>query len=198
VRLSLTPVQRRIAERLQAANALLAERDLPPEASGTTWAAVSVILAPEPDAVLLIHRAEREGDPWSGHVGLPGGRQDPGDLDLAATAIRETAEEVGWRLPPDRVLGPLEDVRPRTPSPVPIFIRPYVFAVDTRPPLTLNDEVAQAFWVPLDQLRHPETYRPSVLRVRGVERAFPAYHVAGHVVWGLTERILTSLLTIAD
>ena len=39
--------------------------------------------------LLLIRRAERDGDPWSGHMALPGGHQHPSDEDMLATAIRE-------------------------------------------------------------------------------------------------------------
>ena len=62
------------------------------------WAAVAIILTPQPDSILLIRRADRSGDPWSGHMALPGGRREPSDSDLAATAIREVAEEVGIQL----------------------------------------------------------------------------------------------------
>lgn len=48
----------------------------------------------EPEA-LFIKRAARKGDRWQGHVALPGGRRDPEDADDQATAVRETAEEVG-------------------------------------------------------------------------------------------------------
>jgi len=65
------------------------------------WAAVAIILTPQPDSILLIRRADRSGDPWSGHMALPGGRREAGDSDLAGTAIRETAEEVGIRLRPE-------------------------------------------------------------------------------------------------
>jgi 8-oxo-dGTP pyrophosphatase MutT (NUDIX family) len=60
-------------------------------------AAVAVTLAPGPEEleVLLIRRAEHEGDPWSGHMAFPGGHHDPTDPTLAATAERETLEEVG-------------------------------------------------------------------------------------------------------
>ena len=61
------------------------------------WAAVAIILTPQPDSILLIRRADRSGDPWSGHMALPGGRREAGDSDLAGTAIRETVEEVGIR-----------------------------------------------------------------------------------------------------
>src|SRR5512138_157863 len=85
----------RLRERL-AARAVLPEDDDP----ALRWAAVAVVLVPSPDAVLLIRRAERPGDPWSGHMALPGGRRESGDADLVATAIREAAEELGLALTP--------------------------------------------------------------------------------------------------
>ena len=45
--------------------------------------------------LLVIQRAEKAGDPWSGHMALPGGRREPGDRDAYDTARRETLEEVG-------------------------------------------------------------------------------------------------------
>jgi 8-oxo-dGTP pyrophosphatase MutT (NUDIX family) len=158
------------------------------------WAAVAVILSPDPDSVLLIRRAEREGDPWSGHMALPGGRQDPAEPDLVATAIRETAEEVGLLLGPEWLIGSLDDVVPRTPVLPPIAVRPYVFALDHRPALILNPEVAAARWVPLDQLLHPDARQTVQLEIRGENREFPAYQLDESIVWGLTERIVTGLL----
>ena len=51
----------------------------------------------EPE-ILLIRRADREGDPWSGHIAFPGGRVDPTDISTQATAERETLEEIGLDL----------------------------------------------------------------------------------------------------
>jgi ADP-ribose pyrophosphatase YjhB (NUDIX family) len=158
------------------------------------WAAVAVVLTPDPDAILLIRRAEREGDPWSGHMALPGGRKSLLDEDLLATVIRETREEVGVTLRGDQLLGCLDDVAPRTPVLPPIAIRPFVFLLPTRPALTLNPEVASSLWVNLDQLLHPETYRSVRLDIKGESREFPAYQLEDAVVWGMTERILTGLL----
>ena len=73
-------------------------------------AAVSVCLAPDPHGaatVLLIKRAEHPLDPWSGHIGLPGGRRETDDLDVLATARRETHEEVGL-LDDNELPDPLE------------------------------------------------------------------------------------------
>jgi 8-oxo-dGTP pyrophosphatase MutT (NUDIX family) len=165
-----------------------------PDAEALRWAAVAVILAPAPDAVLLIRRAERVGDPWSGHMALPGGRRDPGDDDLIITAIRETAEEVGLILSRDHLLGSLDDVVPRTPVLPPIAIRPHVFLIRERPPLTLNPEVAGAQWVDLDRLLLPGTHHPVQLQIGRESRDVAAYQLDDAIVWGMTERVLSGLL----
>ena len=155
-----------------------------------------MIVAPDPDAVLLIRRAEREGDPWSGHIGLPGGRLAPADHNLSDTALRETFEEIGWQLRAEQQLGTLPDVWPRTPLPRLIVVRPFVFAVESRVEFVLSDEVAEAFWVPLTTLRDPSIYRETMIELRGERRGFPAFHLGPHVIWGLTERILTPVLAM--
>ena len=180
----------RLRDRLAIHRALVDERSDP-----LIWAAVAVVLAPEPDALLLIRRAERVGDPWSGHMALPGGRQDPSELDLFTTAIREASEEVGLDLGRQHLLGTLDDVVPRTPVLPPIAVRPYVFALDHRPLLALNPEVAAARWVPVDLLLHPDTYNSVRLDIRGESREFPAYRLDDSIVWGMTERIVSGLLT---
>ena len=157
------------------------------------WAAVAIVLAPDPDALLLIRRAERTGDPWSGHMALPGGRHEPEDPDLLATAIRETSEEVGFALLHQDLAGSLDDVVPRTPVLPPIAVRPFVFTPATRPPVVLNPEVADARWVPLDRLLHPESRRRAQVEIHGGRREVEAYHLEDAIVWGMTERILSSL-----
>ena len=185
----LSPRLARLRQRLAGHRPVSGEGD-----ASLIWAAVAVVLVPSPDAVLLIRRAERVGDPWSGHMALPGGRRDPEAEELVATALRETFEEVGLRLDRADLLGGLDDVVPRTPVLPPIAVRPFVFGLAERPPLTLNPEVAGVRWVHLDHLLHPETYHSARLEIRGEPRDFPAYRVDESIVWGMTERILTGLL----
>ncbi|PYP12488.1 MAG: CoA pyrophosphatase [Gemmatimonadetes bacterium] len=145
--------------------------------------------------ILLIRRAERADDPWSGQIALPGGRYDCGDRDLEATAIRETREETGVDLSGAERLGVLDDLYPRTPALPPVVVRPFVFALARRSPLVPSDEVQRAFWLPLQRLTDPAVRREVTLTVQGVERTFPAYLVADDaLIWGLTERILTPFL----
>lgn len=158
------------------------------------WAAVAVILVPNPDAILLIRRAERSGDPWSGHMALPGGRRESGDSNLLDTAVRETWEEVGFELGRADLAGVLDDVIPRTPVLPPIAVRPYVFITAERPETILSAEVSTATWVPLSQLLLSETHHPVRLEVAGQTRLVEAYELPNGIVWGMTERILTCLL----
>jgi 8-oxo-dGTP pyrophosphatase MutT (NUDIX family) len=160
------------------------------------WAAVAIVLVPDPDAVLLIRRAERTGDPWSGHMALPGGRRESGDLNLLTTAIRETSEEVGFVLLPEDLAGSLDDVVPRTPVLPPIAVRPFVFTPATRPQFVLNPEVADASWVQLDRLLRPESRRRVEVEIQGGIREVEAYHLEDAIVWGMTERILSSLAVL--
>jgi len=161
--------------------------------SSLLWAAVAAILVPSPDAILLIQRAERHGDPWSGHMALPGGRREPGDTDLLATAVRETREEVGISLGSDAIAGCLEDVVPRIPTLPPIAVRPFVFLLDERPNVVLNKEVAAARWVTLDDLLKPGAYARVHLEHPAGRRVVQAYKVGQDIIWGMTERILTTL-----
>lgn len=165
------------------------------EDSSLLWAAVAAVLTPDPHAtLLLIRRAERPGDPWSGHMALPGGRRESGDEGLLATAIRETYEEVGITLRKEHLLGSLEDVIPRIPVLPPVAVRPFVFLMAGQPPLVLNSEVASASWVRLDHLLNPAAHRSLLLDIPGPNREVQAYQLGDSVVWGMTERILTSLI----
>jgi 8-oxo-dGTP pyrophosphatase MutT (NUDIX family) len=158
------------------------------------WAAVAVIAAPDPDAILLIRRSERTGDPWSGHIALPGGRHDPADRDLLETAVRETREEVGVQLGREHLIASLEPVIPRTRTLPPIAIRPFVFLLPSRPSLSLNSEVAAAAWVEVEHLLRPASHGQVELEIAGDIRVVDAYKIDHGVVWGITERILTALL----
>lgn len=166
-------------------------------AAGVPRAAVAVVLREGPAGLelLFIKRADRSDDPWSGHVALPGGREEPTDGSLEATAVRETLEETGIDLARDgAVLGVLDDLSPRA-GPLPVLVRPYVAVVRNEAPLVMSDEVAAVFWVPVETLAAPDATIESVVRVREEERRVPSFRHGDYIVWGLTERIVRQLLT---
>jgi 8-oxo-dGTP pyrophosphatase MutT (NUDIX family) len=191
-----TGIKSPLLDRLSAALAVL--QPTPADEPGAIWAAVALVVTPAPDSILLIRRAERSGDPWSGQIGLPGGRRDPKDADLLTTATREAAEEVGVLISRAACIGVLDDVAPRTPVLPPVVVRPFVFALDRRPALSLNPEVASAYWVELTQLTAPGILRPFSITLRGEPRTFPAFYVHDLVVWGMTERILSRLVQVVS
>jgi 8-oxo-dGTP pyrophosphatase MutT (NUDIX family) len=178
----------------------LAERPGRPAAAGGEVRRAAILLAlrmggsGEPE-VLMIKRADAERDPWSGHVALPGGRMEPGDRDLAATAMRETWEETGVDVVRDgRLLGALDDVMPRSPTLTPMVIRPYVALVRADVEIVPSHEVAAAFWVPLSALRASESWGTGNVRVRDGERRVSVFRHGPYTVWGLTERVLRQFL----
>jgi 8-oxo-dGTP pyrophosphatase MutT (NUDIX family) len=161
-----------------------------------TLASVALILGPDPDSLLLIRRAERFGDHWSGHMALPGGRMEEADEVLLTTAIRETMEEVGLDLPRETLLGQLPDVAPRSRVLTSMLVRPYVFGLSELPDPVPTYEVAFALWARVADLRHGGTRQDVTIEVMGTPRVVPAYLYDDNVVWGMTERVLTSLFEL--
>lgn len=149
--------------------------------------------------LLFIERSIYPGDPWSGHVAFPGGRRETFDDTLRETAVRETREELGLDLERHGViLGTLDELYPRSPQLPPIVVRPYVAAVLPDVPLVLSEEVAGAFWVPLEVLRHPATSVDATVHVQGVDRLVPSLRHERYTIWGMTERICRNFLARVD
>jgi 8-oxo-dGTP pyrophosphatase MutT (NUDIX family) len=157
-------------------------------------AAVAILLAPDPVRLLLIRRADRLGDPWSGQLALPGGRRELGDVDLLATALRETQEEVGLEIEREAHRVTLDDLAPVIPVLPPIMVRPFVLEARAALAPRVSVEVAAVGWVTLDRLIVPDTYRATTLEVRGAPREVQGYHLDEGLLWGMTERILTPLI----
>ena len=175
-------------------------RDEPPPDPALPRAAVALVLRPGSAGpeLLLIRRAEREGDPWSGHMALPGGREQPEDAGPAATAARETREEVGIDLEAHgRLLGPLPPVWPQSSRAPRILVRPFVFWAPGETATVPNHEVDEAVWVPVAELREPGAVTEHLLEIEGMgPLRFPAFGTRGYVIWGLTHRILTTFLEL--
>jgi 8-oxo-dGTP pyrophosphatase MutT (NUDIX family) len=161
---------------------------------GFRESAVLVPILSEPardDVVLLtLRRADLPTHP--GQVSFPGGKRDADDTDAAATAIRETSEELGIEPAAVEVLGLLDDI----PTPTRFVITPVVARVDG--PVVLRPsvgEVAEVVRCPLDELRKPDTWRANGERTfLGVTYTMLEFSFQGHRIWGATARILFQLL----
>jgi 8-oxo-dGTP pyrophosphatase MutT (NUDIX family) len=140
----------------------------------------------------MIRRAERDDDPWSGHMALPGGRAHASDPSARAVATRETAEEVGLALTDAHFVAELDDTLLRPDKPSQSVLSAFAFHVGTRrPPLSPQpSEVADAHWVPLEHLWDPARTTTMPWTHRGQALTFPGIAVGDHIVWGLTLRVL--------
>lgn len=168
----------------------------PEPPSSAPVAAVALILRGngEPE-VLLIERMEREGDPWSGQIALPGGRRDPRDASLSATVRREVLEEVSLDVQSScLILGRLPEVSPMNVPQLVVF--PFVYSLQTEAFLRAGVEVRETFWASLSRIQRSRTTR--TVSVRGRRLEVPAFVYGGKVIWGLTYRILTALFSLGQ
>ncbi len=164
----------------------------------TARAAVAVVLRERAGAIeiLFIRRAEHPADPWSGQMAFPGGRAEPGDADLHATALRETREEVGLDLETDAEdLGALDEVRAvARMRPLDLAISPFVFRLHAEATPALSAEVRSMHWLPLDDLLGPTRRSTMDYQHQGDTLQFPCLRVEELVIWGLTYRMFMSFL----
>jgi 8-oxo-dGTP pyrophosphatase MutT (NUDIX family) len=160
-------------------------------------AAVAIVLRDGADGieVLFIRRAEHPQDPWSGQMAFPGGRAEPGDADLRATAVRETWEEIGVDLSlAADYLGPLDELQAvARMRPMNLSVAPFLFRLKEAFEPVLSAEVRSLHWLPLGELLG--TSRRSIMDYahQGVSLQFPCLRVDDLVIWGLTYRMFVGL-----
>ncbi|TMI36446.1 CoA pyrophosphatase [Candidatus Bathyarchaeota archaeon] len=187
----------RLSPRLSRLKETLSTKHL----SGTdenVQAVVAVLLQEETSSdlnILLIHRAERIDDPWSGQIGLPGGRVERSDPSARAALRREVSEEIGLDLDKDGdELGTLSLGSPM--RRLEMKVQPWVYGLRHRREVRTGPEVQEAFWVSLARL--PSLRTTTKIEIRGTRRSVEAFLVDGRVVWGFTHRVLEELLSVQD
>ncbi|MCW4017481.1 MAG: CoA pyrophosphatase [Candidatus Bathyarchaeota archaeon] len=151
-----------------------------------TNAAVALILKPaEGDfEFLLVKRALRASDVWSGQMAFPGGKREPEDATLKDTVIRETMEETCIDVSGSCFLGVLEAVKPIIRNGFRVL--PFVVMLETDPEVRLNhNELHSHMWVSYEKVRQSST-RTTMPRFGET----PAFIFQDAVVWGMTHKIL--------
>ncbi len=170
----------------------------PADPAGERSAAVAAILRERERGleVLFIQRAVRQGDPWSGHMAFPGGRRDKLDDDLLATAVRETSEEIGVDLArAAELVGVLDDQEATgRATDLGLPTRPFVFELLRDVELSTNHEVTDVVWTPVDWLVNGERHTTVHIDYRGRPYDLPGWDLGGRVVWGLTYKMMSTLL----
>ena len=169
---------------------------LPPEQGIQSAVAFILRETEQGPAGLFIERATRIGDPWSGNVGLPGGRVEPVDRSLRDTAERETREEIGLDLSHNSHLGRLSDIAG---AHLRVLVAGFVYLVTDEPVLQLSDEVTEAFWVPLESLMIPERRITATIRFSDRTVTTPAIILPQRdkpLLWGITYRLICEFLEI--
>ena len=159
---------------------------------GDRLAAVLALLVgiDEPDVVFTERAATMSRH--AGEMSFPGGLQDPEDDDLRATALRETAEELGVDVAAADVLGALPPIHTSVSG---ILVTPFVAVLGELPELTVSDaEIARVVRVGLRTLAAIEEQR--VREDNGIRWRGWWYVNGDTTVWGATGFMVHALLEL--
>lgn len=161
-------------------------------------ASVAIIIRTHEDhhkELLMIKRAERIGDPWSGDMAFPGGKKSHEDPNAYHTALRELEEEIGLPASHLEDAGRLSDQLTKTHSGIrPLVVSSFVFKLNKETSFALNHEVAETVWLPLSHFKAPANRQTMLWKVRGTQIKMPCYWYQNYRVWGLSLRMIDDLL----
>ena len=187
------PTFREVIDRLS-----VVESPADPVPSKRAAVAITVRSGVSGPEILMIQRAVRQGDPWSGHMGFPGGRKDESDASDMACAKRETREEIGFDLDVyGELVCQLSDVNTGWRADRPeMLVAPFVFKVGSTPVFELNHEVDDTLWVPLSFLLNDANRSRHQWDWRGEVLESDAFTFDDRLIWGLSLMMIDELLQI--
>jgi 8-oxo-dGTP pyrophosphatase MutT (NUDIX family) len=158
-------------------------------------------------AAVIILFYEVEGSPYvvftkrtdlvathRGEICFPGGMMENSDADLLATALRELQEELDIPASKVEVLGSLDESRTVSSN---FLVVPFIGYLSEKVPFHPNElEVSDVLEVPFEHFMNPEIFHEEIRLVE--EHPIPVYFYSweSHIIWGVTGRILKSLLDL--
>ncbi len=160
-------------------------------------AGVMLLLFPENEQwnVVFIQRPTKNpNDRHAGQLSFPGGKYEEVDMDMSATALRETQEEVGVRMNQVQLIGPLTDLY----IPVSNFlVSPFVGYVDKKPEwIPQKEEVASIVEFPINAFRNTDARGLTDIKIGTHLRLqqVPYFDLNGKVLWGATAMMMNEFL----
>jgi len=167
-----------------------------PDVSTSRIGGVLIVLYPDNGAVrtVLMKRPDYQGT-HSGQVSFPGGKQEPQDPDITATALREAHEEVGMPIEGVTVLGRLTELYIPASN---FLVHPVVGVLDSVPQLIPDDHEVERILLPeLEHFFREEVIGTTNITVgHGLTLRAPYFDVEGQVVWGATAMILSEFTQV--
>lgn len=158
-------------------------------------AAVLVPIVDRIEPTILLTKRTDHLSKHPGQISFPGGKMDPADRNAVETALRETSEEIGLEKSYIHIAGFLDEYITGTG----FEIKPVVGLIEPGFSLTLQEEeVAEAFEVPLSFLLDRQNHRRESARWQGVLRHYYAMPYEGYRIWGATAAMLVNLCDVME
>jgi 8-oxo-dGTP pyrophosphatase MutT (NUDIX family) len=166
-----------------------------PQGSLRPAAVLLPLLIREGEDCVLFTRRTAHLPHHAGEISFPGGGRHAGDIDLAATALRETEEEIGVPVGSIELHGRLDDFWSIHGYHVVPYVGtiPYPFAYQVA-----DHEIAELIEAPLDHFRAPGVHHVEDWTHRGRVHPVDFYRFGEHLIWGLTAAILRQFLEVTD
>lgn len=146
------------------------------------------------EASLIFTKRKSYAGVHSNQVSFPGGKSEPEDASLLATALRESEEEVGLPLASTQILGSL------TPLYIPpsnFLVHPFVAVVHELPNWQIQEtEVDELLSIPVSYLLSGDSRTQREITVAGSTRLVPGFVWGEHFIWGATAMMLEELLAV--